>query len=127
LWNRRKEKAVIEMLSPFMVQESDGDKRLHFHNAVMRWKCSLLTEEETLELQAWIDEDIRKRLVDVEEPWTTLQTDGVDEPTAENLYVQRYVSNLILVTVRLTEFSARLIPFHRSCKRLSAKLRELLG
>ena len=102
MWKRRKQEAVIELLSPFMVQELDGDVRLHFHNAVMRWKCSLLGEDEKLKLQAWIDEDLEERLANALEPWRALQSDKVDELTAENQYVQGYVLDFISVTTWLT-------------------------
>jgi hypothetical protein len=72
------------------------DVRLHFHNAVMRWKCSLLTEDENSDLQEWIGSDVERRWTDVREPWRALQTEDTDELTAENQYVQKYVSSFVL-------------------------------
>jgi len=66
LWDHREEQLVVDLLSPFMktggvdtddtntsdtnTDDADtsesSDKSLKFHNAVMRWKCSSLTEEE---------------------------------------------------------------------------------
>jgi len=80
------------MLSPFLIKEGDINSRMLFHNAVMRRKCSSLSEEEELDLQAWIDDDVAKKWADIQQPWKSLQTDDVDELTAENQYVQRYVS-----------------------------------
>ena len=71
-----------------MIEKSGCDKRLHFHNAVMRWKSSLLTKEKKLELQAWIEEELERRWGDIRQPWKAFQTGGVDELTAENQYVQ---------------------------------------
>lgn len=62
-----------------------------FHNAVMRWKCSTLNEKEKLDLQAWIDDELAKRWMDIQQPWNLLQTEDVDELTAENQHVQKYV------------------------------------
>lgn len=78
-----------------MINPTDFDSRMLFHNGVMRWKCSLLNEEEKLELQAWIDDEIAKRWADIQQPWKSLQTEGVDELTAENQYIQRYISHPI--------------------------------
>ena len=80
-----------------------------------------------LELQAWIEEEVEKRWADIQQPWKAFQTNGVDKLTAENQYIQRYVSGLISATTQLMEFSARLIPFRRPCKRFSMRSRGLLG
>jgi hypothetical protein len=75
-----------------MINKADYDSRMLFHNGVMRWKCSLLNEQEKLDLQAWVDDDIAKRWEDIQKPWKSLQTEDMDELTAENQYVQKYVS-----------------------------------
>ena len=92
LWERRGEQEVIETLSSFMAGEVSGDRRLFFHNAVMRWKCSKLSEDEKKDLQAWIDKDVEERWDAVKHPWRNSQAEEVDELTAENQYVQRYGS-----------------------------------
>lgn len=96
LWVRRQEQGVIDTLTPFSIQEGDLNVRLHFHNAVMRWKCSLLTEDESSDLQEWIESDAERKWTDVREPWRALQTEDTDELTAENQYVQKYVSSFVL-------------------------------
>jgi len=92
-----------------MIKEEDFDSRMLFHNAVMRWKCSLLSEEEKIELQKWIDDDIAKKWADIQQPWKSLQTDDIDEPTAENQYVQRYVSFPVSPTSTWTNCTFSLI------------------
>lgn len=62
-----------------------------FHNAVMRWKCSLLTEDERREVEEWIEKDAQERWDEVRYPWKAMQTQGVGELAAENQYVQKYV------------------------------------
>ena len=91
LWCRRQEQDVISKLSPFIITKSDWSSRMLFHNAVMRWKCSTLNEKEKLDLQAWIDDELAKRWMDIQQPWNLLQTEDVDELTAENQHVQKYV------------------------------------
>jgi hypothetical protein len=76
-----------------MINKADYDSQMLFHNGVMRWKCSLLNEQEKLDLQAWVDNDIVKRWEDIQKPWKSLQTEDTDELTAENQYVQKYVSS----------------------------------
>lgn len=78
------------MLSPFFVGEANGDRRLFFHNAVMRWKCSKLTKEENQDLQEWIDNEVEERWDAIKHPWRNPRIKQVDELTAENQYVQRY-------------------------------------
>ena len=89
LWGRRRQPGVIALLSPFMVNEKDSETRMLFHNAVMRQKYSLLTEDEKLNLQAWIDDDAQKRWDIIQHPWKATLTDDTDELTAENQYVQK--------------------------------------
>lgn len=96
LWERRQEREVINQLSPFMMKEKDCDTRMLFHNAVMRLKCSLLTEDEKTDLQMWIDNDVQKRWEGIKEPWKTTGSLDVSELTAENQYVQGCVSLPIL-------------------------------
>ena len=38
-----------------------SNRRLGFHNAVMWWKCSLLTDEERQEHQNWIEEHVLEK------------------------------------------------------------------
>jgi hypothetical protein len=92
LWKRRGEKEVIDLLAPFVPTEDPPNSRLGFHNAAMRWKCSLLTEEEQQEHQDWIDEDAVEKEKSMNQPWKALQEVGDDELSAENQYIQRYVS-----------------------------------
>lgn len=56
----------------------------------MRWKCSLLTEEEREELQSWIDDELLEKEEEETHPWRAGQEDGMDELSAENEYIQRY-------------------------------------
>lgn len=91
LWKRHQDQDVIDLLAPFMLKEKDGDTRMLFHNAVMRQKCSLLTEDEKRDLQNWIDDDVQKRWDRVRYPWKTAKSKDVSELTAENQHVQKYV------------------------------------
>ena len=95
LWERRQEQEVINLLSPFVMKKEDWNTRMFFHNAVMRQKCSLLTEDEKADLQAWIDDDVQKRWEGIKEPWKTTGSKDVSELTAENQHVQGYVPFLI--------------------------------
>jgi hypothetical protein len=72
-----------------MVKGKHPNNRMLFHNAVMRWKCSLLNEDEKRDLQEWIDNDTQERLEAVQCPWKTSQATGMDDLTAENQYVQK--------------------------------------
>jgi len=78
-----------------MRKDKDTDTRMLFHNAVMRQKCSLLTEDEMDDLQAWIEEDTRQRLEGVQQPWKMGKSKDVSELTAENQHVQTCVSFFI--------------------------------
>lgn len=71
-----------------MFKEEHADTRMLFHNAVMRWKCSLLSEDEQRELQEWIDSDIESKWDLIQHPWKAHQGTDEDELTAENRYVQ---------------------------------------
>lgn len=66
------------------MSHSDGssDVRIEFHNAVMRWKCSNLTDEEHQEVQDVIERRAREK----EE---VKQYTG-DELSKENEVIQRY-------------------------------------
>lgn len=72
-----------------MVGEGGKDRRLFFHNAVMRWKYSKLSDEEKKDLQAWIEEEVERRWDDIQHPWRASKDDEVDDLTAENQYIQR--------------------------------------
>ena len=61
LWNQREEKVVIDQLARFIKINEHSDRRLGFHNTVMRWKCSLLTDEERQEHQNWIEEHVLEK------------------------------------------------------------------
>lgn len=89
LWDRRDDEDVKKMLSSFVVNEGQNNKRILFHNTVMRWKCSLLSQDEQRELQEWIKDDERKRWDAIRYPWRALQTTDVSEMTAENQHIQR--------------------------------------
>ena len=62
-----------------------------FHNAVMRWKCSLLNEDERREIEDWIATDMQRQWDEVQHLWKAMQTKGVDELTTKNQYIQKYV------------------------------------
>jgi hypothetical protein len=89
LWERRGEKDVIDLLAPFITIDEPPNTRLEFHNVVMRWKCSLLTDEERQELQDWIDKDLEKKEEATKQPWKAMQETGDDEISTENRYIQR--------------------------------------
>ena len=92
LWNRREEKSVVDQLTPFMNSGDPLNSRLAFHNTVMRWKCSLLTDEERKELQDWIAERVVEKEEEMNRPWRATQdTSCADELSAENEYIQRCV------------------------------------
>jgi len=63
---------------------------LNFHNAVMRWKCSLLTQEEIQMLEDWIARSLHTKEEELAKPWTV--GEGEDELSKENEYIQRYIS-----------------------------------
>ena len=77
------------MLSSFMVNEENSDKRITFHNAVMQWKCSFLSQDEQRELQEWIKKDEQERWDAIRYPWRALQTTDVSEMSVKNQYVQK--------------------------------------
>lgn len=88
LWDRREDKEVIEQLATFTKSDDlSSDNRLSFHNAVMRWKCSLLTEEELQELEEWITNSLAEKEEAISKPWKAGQDEG--ELSAENEYIQR--------------------------------------
>ena len=94
LWNRRKEQEVIDILPDFLDDDTTTDTtHLNFHNAVMRWKCSLMNEEERQDLQKWIDESTQEKSVVLDYLWKAGLEDGADELSAENEYVQRCVTS----------------------------------
>ena len=94
LWDRRQEQEVIDLLSDFLDDETTaGTTQLNFHNAVMRWKCSLMNEEERNDLQKWIDESTLEKSVIQDYPWKAGLEDGADELSAENEYFQRCVTS----------------------------------
>ena len=89
LWERRKEESIIAKLTPFMATGGSFDKYLDFHNALMRWKCSLLTDEERQEHQEWIDQDLLEREEGTKEPWKVTRGEDDDAEPTENEYIQR--------------------------------------
>lgn len=68
-----------------------SDRRLGFHNAVMRWKCSLLTDEERQEHQNWIEEHVLEKEEEIKRPWTATMEKGAEESSTENEYIQKFV------------------------------------
>lgn len=64
----------------------------------MRWKCSLLNEEEREEINNWISELVLKKEEAAAHPWKVGQ-DGMDELSAENEYIQRYVLSSPTATI----------------------------
>jgi len=89
LWVRRDEPEVVNTLTPFMKTDF-AVNRLNFHNAVMRWKCSLLTQEEIQTLEDWIAESLHTKEEEMMKPWMVGTSE--DELSAENKFIQRYVS-----------------------------------
>lgn len=91
LWARRQEQEVVNMLTPFFIKEKDCDTRMLFHNAVMCWKCSELSEDEKQDLQTWIDDKVEQCWDVIQHPWRNPNAMEVEELTAENQYIQKYV------------------------------------
>ena len=89
LWARRNEQKVIDLLAPFM--NVNCYTYLQFHNAIMRWKCSLLTDEQRQEHQAWIEQNLLEKEDEVNRPWRAMLAEGDDESLVENSYIQRCV------------------------------------
>jgi len=88
LWNKREEKSTINLLTPFTTN-GNLDSYLPFHAAVMRWKCSSLTDEERQETQDWIDQKVLEKEEGMKRPWSVANDVGEDELAAENKYIQR--------------------------------------
>lgn len=84
LWERRDQQDVIELLAPFGGRESDN--RIRFHNVVMKWKVSLLSEEEVKDLEDWNSQQVLRRQEEALKPW--LLGDHDDDLYAENAYIQ---------------------------------------
>jgi hypothetical protein len=57
----------------------------------MRWKSSLLTDEERQEHQDWIDRELADREEKLKKPWKATADVNASELTAENEYLQRFV------------------------------------
>lgn len=89
LWARRDEQEVVDMLLPFMTEGCQGSPML-FHNAVMKWKCSLLDQDQQDELEAWIEDDAKERYDAIRYPWGA-QSMHAQGMTAENQCVQECV------------------------------------
>ena len=62
---------------------------LVFHNAVMKWKCASLTDEERQEHQDWINREQEAKEKMLNNPWKATQAVGGNELSMENGYVQR--------------------------------------
>ena len=92
LWERQADKTVIDLLSPFLKTDNSGDKQLNFHNAIMRWKCSLLNKEELQEMEDWIADAVLKKGEEISKPWKVGLGEDGDELSVENEYIQRCVS-----------------------------------
>lgn len=91
LWDRRGEESVIKLLTPFATTNTFTE-HLDFHNSAMRWKCSLLTDEQSQEHQDWIDRELADREEKLKQPWKATEKAGADKLSAENQYIQGYVS-----------------------------------
>ena len=88
LWDRRGDEDVIEQLAAFTKSNNlSSDSRLNFHNAVMRWKCSLLTDEELQEMAEWIANSVAEKEEVISKPWKAGQVE--EGLSAENEYIQR--------------------------------------
>jgi len=64
----------------------------------MRWKCSLLTEEELQDMADWIANTVAEKEEEISKPWKAGQDE--DELSAENEYIQRCA---LLNVMRLRE------------------------
>lgn len=87
LWNRRNQKAVLDLLTPF-ANDRPLKTRLDFHNATMAWKCSLLTKDEAEELKEWNENVTLERQEKLLKPWVSGDCDN--DLAAENEFIQRY-------------------------------------
>lgn len=90
LWKRREEQSVVDLLGPFADKGGLSNNRLGFHASVMRWKCSLLTDEARQEHQDWIDQKAQEKEDEVKKPWKAMQDTGEDELSTENKFIQGY-------------------------------------
>ena len=94
LWKRREEQEVIDLLSPFTkLDKPTADTRLNFHNTAMRWKCSLVTEEERQEVEEWIANSVLWKEEEISKPWKA--EEGNDEQSMENEFIQRCTVQLL--------------------------------
>ena len=89
LWERRNHASVIKLLDGFWDPKQPLDP-LKFHNAVMWWKCSLLTPEQQQEHQEWIDQNTLEREEELKQPWKATRETTTEELSVENEYIQRY-------------------------------------
>ena len=90
LWERRGEPEVADIVSKFSKSDDPpADHHLTFHNAIMRWKCSLLNAEELKELEDWIQESVHEKEEEIRKPWKA--EGGGDELRVENEYIQKCV------------------------------------
>jgi capsid protein len=87
-----------------MPTDDQSNRRLGFHNAVMRWKCSGFTDEERQDLQDWIDDKAMKKEIERKQPWKVMQETGADEISTENGYIQRYAPGSPSTKTSLTPF-----------------------
>jgi len=72
-----------------MKVDESSDKTLAFHNAVMRFKCSTLTDEELCDMGEWIANSLSEKEEGLSKPWKATQGEE-SELSVENEYVQRY-------------------------------------
>ena len=111
------EQSVINLLAPFMDSSMDDGSYSHlqFHNAIMRWKCSCLTDEECQEHQEWIDQKQLEKDNVVKHPWKAMQGEGNDKLVIENSYIQRCVCSSLLAMVLPTNLSIQLYQRSLGC------------
>ena len=69
-----------------------SNRCLGFHNAVMWWKCSLLTDKECQEHQNRIEEHVLEKEEEIKQPWTATMEKGAEESSTENEYIQKFVT-----------------------------------
>jgi len=92
LFGRRENQDIIDLLGPFSTaKDLATGSRLNFHNAVMRWKCSLLTEEERQEMDDWIARSTAEKKEINSKPWKAVKDDEKDELSVENEFIRRCV------------------------------------
>ena len=85
-----------------------SDTYIAFHNTVMRWKCSQLTEEELRDMDEWIANSLSEKKEERLKPWKAMQGEET-EWSAENEYVQKCILPSPQIVMRRTDMIFRSI------------------